>query len=59
MMMKCSACGKPRDRSNQRYCKRCNAAYQRDWRAKTKRATVVEIEQLKKRVAALEKSDRR
>lgn len=30
--MRCSGCDKPNDREGQRYCRRCHAAYMRDWR---------------------------
>lgn len=33
-MTLCSHCGKPHDRTGQRYCLACHAAYQRAWRAK-------------------------
>lgn len=28
----CSGCGRPRDRKNQRYCKKCHTAYMQKWR---------------------------
>lgn len=37
----CSCCGEPIDKPNSRYCKKCHAAYMRDWRKKDKKKRVI------------------
>lgn len=48
--MFCSGCGKENDRAPQRYCYKCHARTQREWRKKK----VKQIKNLKARIAELE-----
>lgn len=57
-MKRCSRCREPHERTGQRYCRKCQAAYMRDRRAQQKLAAVAVRRAVVARVKPIEEPRR-